>query len=217
MAVARTEIIRTHAEGQLDAFERLGVTEVGVMAEWITADDERVCPLCKSLDGVVLKVKEARGLLPRHTNCRCAWTPANVGEDESKQKRSKSAIQKAIDASYGAESSKRTIAEQKLLSSWGGADKLISKKRPESVFNQLSILNRSFFADCKRNKKGHCLPGTEGQQLKNTRRLVLSKAQKVKRTTAEAVKLANKKLMKWVQIVMSLTFVATVRIENVAA
>jgi len=43
--IARTEIIRAHAEGQLDAFEALGVEEVGVMAEWSTAGDERVCIL----------------------------------------------------------------------------------------------------------------------------------------------------------------------------
>ena len=136
-SVARTEIIRTHAEGQLDAFEKLGVTEVGVMAEWSTAEDERVCELCRPLDGVVMKTQEARGLLPRHPNCRCAWVAANVGEDEKEQKRSKTAIERAIDKSYRAElpqTSKRTLAEQKKLSSWGGADKVISKKRPTSIF-----------------------------------------------------------------------------------
>ncbi len=69
VVIARTEVIRTHAEGQLDAFQRMGVTHVGVMAEWLTAEDERVCPKCKSLNGVVLKVEEATGLLPRHPNC----------------------------------------------------------------------------------------------------------------------------------------------------
>ena len=67
--VARTEVIRAHAEGQLDAMERLGVDEVGVMVEWSTAGDDRVCPLCSALDGVVLKIKEARGIIPRHPNC----------------------------------------------------------------------------------------------------------------------------------------------------
>ncbi len=69
MTIARTEIIRAHAEGQLDAMEDLGVTEVGVMVEWSTAGDDRVCPLCAPMDGVVLKIPEARGLLPRHPNC----------------------------------------------------------------------------------------------------------------------------------------------------
>jgi len=38
------------------------------------------CPLCQPLEGVVLSVKEARGMIPRHINCRCAWIPAGVGE-----------------------------------------------------------------------------------------------------------------------------------------
>ncbi len=67
--IARTEIIRTHAEGQLDAFEELGVTEVGVAAEWLTAGDDLVCEECAPMEGVVMKVEEARNLLPRHPNC----------------------------------------------------------------------------------------------------------------------------------------------------
>jgi SPP1 gp7 family putative phage head morphogenesis protein len=133
--IARTEIIRTHAEGQLDAFDRLGVTEVGVMSEWLTAGDDHVCKLCHPLEGVVLKVSEARGLLPRHPNCRCAWTPANLGEDQSNQKRSRKSIFGAFKSSYRAEMPKtkeRTLQEQIDLSPWGAADKKISKTRPES-------------------------------------------------------------------------------------
>uniref|UniRef100_A0A6M3IWR1 Hint domain-containing protein n=1 Tax=viral metagenome TaxID=1070528 RepID=A0A6M3IWR1_9ZZZZ len=43
LAIARTEIVRAHAEGQLDGFEALGVQEVGMMAEWSTAADDHVC------------------------------------------------------------------------------------------------------------------------------------------------------------------------------
>jgi len=65
--IARTEIINAHAEGQLDSFERLGLKEVGVMAEWLTAGDP--CELCATLEGVVMPIHEARGLIPRHPNC----------------------------------------------------------------------------------------------------------------------------------------------------
>lgn len=41
--IARTEIIRAHAEGQLDAMESMGVAEVGVQVEWLTAMDDKVC------------------------------------------------------------------------------------------------------------------------------------------------------------------------------
>ena len=76
LVIARTEIIRAHAEGQLDAFERLGEKEVGVMAEWSTAGDDRVCISCEDMEGEVMTIAAARGLLPLHPNCRCAWIPA---------------------------------------------------------------------------------------------------------------------------------------------
>lgn len=74
--LARTEIIHAHAEGQLDSFERLGVEDVGVEAEWSTAGDRRVCPRCNEMAGNTYKVKQAHGLIPLHPNCRCSWIPA---------------------------------------------------------------------------------------------------------------------------------------------
>ena len=75
MMIARTEIIHAHAEGQLDAFEKLGVLQLGVKAEWVTAGDDRVCPQCLPLEGQIFTVEEARGKIPLHPNCRCSWTP----------------------------------------------------------------------------------------------------------------------------------------------
>ena len=83
--IARTEVIAAHAEGQLDGFEMLGVEEVGILAEWSTAGDDRVCPLCGELEGAVMTIKEARGLIPRHPNCRCAWIPADKKRKEAGQ------------------------------------------------------------------------------------------------------------------------------------
>ena len=134
--IARSEIIRCHAEAQLDIFDRLGVEEVGVSVEWLTAEDDRVCPLCSALNGVVLKVEEARGLLPRHPQCRCCWTPSGVGESTKGQKRTKSQIEKALDSSVAAEisvRSGRTLEEQRERTTWIGADALIGKKRPKSI------------------------------------------------------------------------------------
>lgn len=74
--IARTEIIRAHAEGTLDGLERLGVQQVGVQVEWSTSGDDRVCPICEPLGGQVFKIKEAHGLIPAHPNCRCAFIPA---------------------------------------------------------------------------------------------------------------------------------------------
>lgn len=140
--VARTELTRVHAEAQLDAMEMLGVTDVGVMVEWSTAGDDRVCQLCLPMEGVVLKVKEARGIIPRHPNCRCALIPANVGESTKGQKRSKSAIEAARDRSLDAEKpkrSRRSTETQRKVSPWEGAGKRISKNRPNNLLDPAKV------------------------------------------------------------------------------
>jgi SPP1 gp7 family putative phage head morphogenesis protein len=74
--IARTEIIRAHAEGQLTAFKKMGLEELGLMAEWRATPDPRTCEDCEDLDGTVMSIDEAEGMLPLHPNCRCAWLPA---------------------------------------------------------------------------------------------------------------------------------------------
>lgn len=129
LTVARSELIRAHASGQLEALEQLGVEEVGVAVEWSTTGDDAVCPLCSAMEGVVLKLAEAEGMIPRHPNCRCSFIPSNVGEDEENQKRSQSAIETAIRAA-----SRPGKDDDEEGEDWGpGAP--ISKDRPESILN----------------------------------------------------------------------------------
>jgi hypothetical protein len=72
--IARTEVIHAHAEGQLDSFERLGVEDVGIEAEWVTG--AKACPTClDKAKGGPYTIKQARGLIPFHPNCRCTWRP----------------------------------------------------------------------------------------------------------------------------------------------
>ena len=85
--LARTEIINAHAEGQLDAFDALGIKELGVMAEWSTAGDNRVCEQCAGLEGSRFTVEEARGMIPIHPNCRCSWIPVEVEITKPKKKK----------------------------------------------------------------------------------------------------------------------------------
>lgn len=84
--IARTEVINAHAEGQLDSFELLGVEEVGVMAEWSTAGDERVCAECADMEGETFTIKQARGWIPLHPNCRCAWIPSPMTAKQERRK-----------------------------------------------------------------------------------------------------------------------------------
>lgn len=80
--IARTEVIRTHAEAQLNTFERFGIADVSLEAEWITAEDDRVCDECQAMSGKVFSVAEAHGMIPLHPNCRCNWIPVVQKEGE---------------------------------------------------------------------------------------------------------------------------------------
>lgn len=73
--LARTETINAYAESTLNTLEEAGVRGVEVMAEFSTAGDDAVCPDCDELDGNVMSIDEARGLIPVHPNCRCAFLP----------------------------------------------------------------------------------------------------------------------------------------------
>lgn len=74
--LARTEIVAAHSEANLTAYEEAGVYGVEVEAELSTASDP--CPECEALEGNEYTIAEARGLIPVHPNCRCAWTPKIV-------------------------------------------------------------------------------------------------------------------------------------------
>lgn len=151
--IARTEIVRAHAEGQLDSLERMGVEEVGVAVEWSTANDDRVCPLCQPMEGVVFKIQESRGLIPRHPSCRCAWIPANVGEDQTGQKRTKAQKQLAIDKSIKAEAPKGTsLAEQKKVSRSKLAD-VKPTDAPKSIFDNDKSKKEEFMPITKKQAK----------------------------------------------------------------
>lgn len=87
LTIARTEMIHAHAEGQLDGLKDLGITKVTAEVEWSTAGDKLVCPICASLEGNVYTIDEARGLIPEHPNCRCAWVPVAKTVKSKKRRR----------------------------------------------------------------------------------------------------------------------------------
>jgi SPP1 gp7 family putative phage head morphogenesis protein len=117
--IARTEVIHAHAEGQLDSFEMLGVEDVVLMAEWSTAQDERVCPECEPLDGWVMTVDQARNLIPRHPNCRCAWLPAGPKKEKG-QIRGTVSRKIAVKKSIQAERPRVPYVRAKRQSTWAG-------------------------------------------------------------------------------------------------
>ena len=64
--IARTETLRAHNEGRKVFYRQAGIKKV----KWLTAQDERTCPVCRPLDGRVFGIDEAEGP-PKHPGCRC--------------------------------------------------------------------------------------------------------------------------------------------------
>lgn len=71
LTIARTEIIRANATGKLDAYRELGVSEVEIEAEFVTAGDSLVCPICQGYAGRIFTLDEIQDLIPVHPQCRC--------------------------------------------------------------------------------------------------------------------------------------------------
>ncbi|MDB5177498.1 MAG: phage head morphosis protein family [Candidatus Saccharibacteria bacterium] len=95
-------VVSSHAEATLDAAETLGIEFVRRVPEWkpkdapkvltdaapgpvrlndsraryvkwVTAGDDRVCPTCAQMEDEILKISDARRMIPVHPNCRCSW------------------------------------------------------------------------------------------------------------------------------------------------
>lgn len=73
--IARTEVIRAHAEAALTEYEYAGVEQVALRVEWTTAGFN-VCPVCSDMARRgPYEIREIRGMIPAHPNCRCAPIP----------------------------------------------------------------------------------------------------------------------------------------------
>lgn len=70
--IARTETLRAFSQGVQWQFRHYGITRV----QWMTARDERVCPWCGPLDGLIFPLEELPfGGPPIHPQCRCFIRP----------------------------------------------------------------------------------------------------------------------------------------------
>ncbi|MBI5789191.1 MAG: minor capsid protein [Candidatus Schekmanbacteria bacterium] len=73
--IARTETIRAHNQGQIKFYHTVGIEKV----VWQTAEDERTCPECASLDGQVYPLAKFVGP-PKHPDCRC-YSQSEIPDD----------------------------------------------------------------------------------------------------------------------------------------
>lgn len=74
--LARTEVIRSHADASLNVYEEAQADGVLIEAEFATARDAQVCQECQdAADSGPYTLEQARGMIPLHPNCRCAFIP----------------------------------------------------------------------------------------------------------------------------------------------
>ena len=79
--LARTEVIRAHHLATIQEYKNWGAEGVEVLAEWSTAGDNRVCPICSDLQGRVYSIAKIEGMIPRHPQCRCIALPLDVTDN----------------------------------------------------------------------------------------------------------------------------------------
>ncbi len=68
--IARTEVLRAHNQGRIKFHQQVGVQRL----EWMTMEDERMCPVCGELDGKVFDIDRFPNQ-PYHPRCRCCALP----------------------------------------------------------------------------------------------------------------------------------------------
>ncbi len=78
--IARTEVLRAHNQGRIKFHREVGVQKL----EWMTMEDERMCPVCGALDGKQFDIDRFPNQ-PYHPYCRCssvvAWPLVICGGD----------------------------------------------------------------------------------------------------------------------------------------
>lgn len=82
--LARTETVRAYHQANIQEMKNWGIEGVSVVAEWSTAEDDRVCDKCKAMtidkDGNlrIYTLDEIQNLIPLHPNCRCLALPVHA-------------------------------------------------------------------------------------------------------------------------------------------
>jgi len=73
-------VSRAHHRALVKTYELYQVRGVYVLAEILTARDDRVCSICASLEGEIYTLDQVRDLIPLHPLCRCMILPVAMSE-----------------------------------------------------------------------------------------------------------------------------------------
>lgn len=87
--LTQTEIVRAHHQATINEYESWGISGVVILAELVTAGDDRVCSICKTATnkdngfgkGIYI-LKQAIGLIPFHPSCRCLCIPIDMSDNK---------------------------------------------------------------------------------------------------------------------------------------
>lgn len=75
-ALTRFETMDAFTSAMFTTYEQAEVEEIVGFAEYRTAGDSHVCPVCAGYHGQRMSISRARDLLPQHPGCRCVAIPA---------------------------------------------------------------------------------------------------------------------------------------------
>lgn len=77
--MGRTGIVKAHHWATIQEYQTWGVEGGNVVAEWITAEDEKVCDECAAMaKGGPYPLDQAIYLIPKHPGCRCVFVPLRM-------------------------------------------------------------------------------------------------------------------------------------------
>lgn len=79
--MARTEIIRAHHLAMIEEYRIWGINGVYIIAEWVTAGDDRVCERCTGNEGKLYTLDEIEKMIPAHPLCRCIALPVRAKKE----------------------------------------------------------------------------------------------------------------------------------------
>jgi SPP1 gp7 family putative phage head morphogenesis protein len=81
-SIGTSAITDTMADATVSKLGQLG--EPNEKVKWVTAHDERVCPICEPLDGMIFDINDPSLKTPpddTHENCRCELEPVTAAEE----------------------------------------------------------------------------------------------------------------------------------------
>jgi SPP1 gp7 family putative phage head morphogenesis protein len=79
-------MIRAYHLAAIQEYRNWGAEGVYVMAEWVTAGDDRVCEKCHELEGKRFTLDEIESMIPFHPRCRCIAMPVLAEHDKDYKK-----------------------------------------------------------------------------------------------------------------------------------